>query len=78
MNPPGPYRSWVSSLREYIVDADFTLLSGQEAKVIYAHADAGEDYRVDFWLNNSRLCIPEWGQVSQTRNTTLGGLNLSS
>ena len=30
-NPPGPHRSWVSALSEYVIDVDFVLLSGQEA-----------------------------------------------
>jgi len=76
---PGPYRSWLTAgdLTEYTFEADFVLNSGQEAKFIYAHADTGEEYRVGFWLDRSRLCIPAWGQVWGTRNFTVGGLNLA-
>jgi hypothetical protein len=77
-SPAGPYRSWVAALWRYVIQFDYTPLSIGETKVIYAHADTGEEYRVDFWLNNSRLCIPEWGQAWQTRATTLGGLSLLS
>jgi hypothetical protein len=75
-SPAGPYRSWVSALSRYVIQVNYTPLSIGETKIIFAHADAGEEYRVDLWLNKSRLCIPEWGQGYQTRNTTLGGLNL--
>jgi hypothetical protein len=77
-SPQGPYRSWVAALWRYVIAVDYTPQSIGETKIVYAHADTGEDYRVDLWLNKSRLCIPEWGQVGQTRYTTLGGLNLSS
>jgi len=76
-SPEGPYRSWVTALWRYVIEFDYTPLSAGETRVIYAHADAGDDYRVDLWLNKSRLCIPEWGQAGQTRSTTLGGLNVS-
>ena len=62
-DPPGPYRSWVNAgdLTEYTFETDFALSSGQEAKFIYAHADTGEEYRVDFWLDRCRLSMPAWG-----------------
>jgi len=75
--PPGPYRSWANALPGYIVEVDCTPLHGEETKVIYAHADTSEDYRVDFWLDRSRLSIPAWGQTWGSRNVTLGGLTLS-
>ncbi len=85
VSPGGPYRTWVDSLSRclsedlnaYVVEVDCTPHSGTETKVIYAHADTSEDYRVDFWLDGSRLSIPAWGQGWSTRNVTLGGLNLS-
>jgi hypothetical protein len=78
-SPEGPHRSWVSAgiLSEYVVEVDFTPLSGEETKIVYAHADSGEEYRVDFFLDRSRLCIPAWGESWQTRNFEVGGLNLS-
>ena len=66
-SPEGPYRSWVAALWQYVIEFDYMPQSIGETKVVYAHADTGEEYRVDFWLNNSRLCIPEWGQAWQTR-----------
>jgi hypothetical protein len=77
-SPQGPYRSWVAALWRYVIAVDYTPQSIGETKIVYAHADTGEEYRVDLWLNKSRLCIPEWGQAGQTRSTTLGGLDLSS
>jgi hypothetical protein len=75
-SPAGPYRTWVDAIK-YIIEVDCTPVSGQQTKVIYAHADAGENYRVDFWLYQSRLTMPAWGQDWSTRNVTLGGLELS-
>ena len=75
-SPAGPYRTWVDAVK-YIIEVDCTPISGQQTKVIYAHADAGENYRVDFWLNQSRLCMPAFGEDWSTRNVTLGGLELS-
>ncbi len=75
-SPAGPYRSWVAALWRYVIAVDYTPQSIGETKIIFAHADTGEDYRLDLWLNKSRLCIPQWGEAWQTRTTTLGGLNL--
>jgi len=76
---PGPYRSWVKAgtVNEYTIEVDCTPVSGQETKVIYAHGDSTEDYRIDFSLTWSRLTIPKWGESWLTRATRLGGLNLS-
>jgi hypothetical protein len=75
-SPGGPYRAYVDAIK-YIIEVDCTPISGQQTKVIYAHADAGENYRVDFWLNQSRLTMPAFGEDWSTRNVTLGGLELS-
>jgi hypothetical protein len=75
--PAGPYRSWVNVISAYTIDIDCAIVSGEEAKVIYAHAADGENYRVDFWLNQSRLSIPAWGQPATTRQFTMGGLSLT-
>ena len=75
--PPGPYRSWVGVRAEYTIEVDCRAVSGEQTKVIYAHADTLEEYRVDFWLDRSRLCIPEWGQAWWTRSYEVGGLGLS-
>ena len=44
-DPPGPYRSWASAaeFREYTLEVDCTPLSGEQTRVIYAHAGATED-----------------------------------
>ncbi len=75
--PQGPYRSWVAAPTEYTIEVDCRAVSGEQTKVIYAHADTGEEYRVDFWLDRSRLCMPAWGQWWWTRSFEVGGLNLS-
>jgi photosystem II stability/assembly factor-like uncharacterized protein len=69
-DPPGPYRSWVNAgdFREYAIEVDWNPVSGEESKIIYAHADTSEEYRVDFWLDRCRLCMPAWGQAWDTRN----------
>ena len=72
-----PVRSWVNALGHYIIQVECTPVSGVETKIIYAHADSGENYRVDFWLDRSRLSIPAWGQDWSTRNFTVGGLTLA-
>ncbi|NQT84908.1 hypothetical protein HQ563_17970 [bacterium] len=85
VSPGGPYRTWVDSLSRclsedlsaYVVEVDCTPHSGTATKVLYAHADGSENYRVDFWLDRSRLSIPAWGQGWSTRNVTLGGLKFS-
>jgi len=78
-DPPGPYRSWANAgeLTEYTLEVDCTALSGMETKVIYAHADTTENYRVDFWLDRSRLSMPAWGQGWDARNFVVEGLKLS-
>jgi hypothetical protein len=75
--PAGPFRSWVGVPAEYTIEVDCRAVSGEQTKVIYAHADTMEEYRVDFWLDRSRLCIPEWGQGGWTRSYEVGGLSLS-
>lgn len=85
VSPGGPYRAWADALGRcltedltaYVLEVDCTPISGDATKVIYAHADTSENYRVDFWLDRSRLSIPAWGQDWSTRNVTLNGLNLS-
>lgn len=71
-----PVRSWVNALGHYIIQVECTPVSGLETKIIYAHADSGENYRLDLWLDRSRLSIPVWGQDWSTRNFTVGGLSL--
>ncbi len=77
--PGGPYRSWVDAgdLAEYSIEVDCTQIAGDETKIIYAHGDSSEDYRVDFWLEECRLCMPAWGEPWDTRTFTVGGLDLS-
>ncbi len=72
-DPPGPYRSWVTatSLTEYIIEVHWTRLSGDEVRIIYAQADTGENYRVDFSPTTCRLCMPAAGQPWQTRYFTV-------
>ncbi len=74
--PPGPYRSWVNvgDMPEYTIEVDWNPVSGAETKVIYAHADASEEYRVDFWLTRCRLCMPAWGEGWDSRNWTVEDL----
>lgn len=75
-DPPGPYRSWVNAgdFREYAIEVDWNPVSGEESKVIYAHADNSEEYRVDFWLDACRLCMPAWGEAWDTRHWVVGEL----
>jgi len=78
-DPPGPYRSWVNAgdLQEYTIEVDCSLLSGYATKVIYAHADTYEWYRLDLWLDRTRITMPPRGDPSQPRQVTVWGLDLS-
>ena len=51
--------------------------TGKETKVMYAHADTPENYRVDFLLDGSKLCMPRWGERWPTWYVETGGVNLS-
>ena len=75
-DPPGPYRSWVNAggFQEYTLEVDCNPVSGEQTKIIYAHADTSEEYRVDFWLDRCRLCMPAWGEAWDTRNWVVAEL----
>jgi photosystem II stability/assembly factor-like uncharacterized protein len=77
--PPGPYWSWVDAgaLREYTIEVECIPLSGMETKVIYAHADSSESYRIDLWLGGSRLTMPRWGEEWPSRYFMAEGLQLA-
>ena len=79
LDPPGPYRSWVhvGNFTEYTLEVECTSMPGAETKVIYAHGDTTDAYRVDVWLDRCRLSIPAWTQSWETRNFTVGGLDLA-
>jgi hypothetical protein len=79
IDPPGPYRSWVDAgeLLEYAVEVDCATVAGEETKIVYAHADSSEDYRVDIWLNECRLTMPAWGEPWDSRTFVTDGLGLS-
>jgi len=76
--PPGPYYSWVDAgdYTDYMVEVDFVLPGGGTAQVVYAHADTGTNYRVDFAANEVRVCVPVWGEDWFSRSFTTNVENL--
>jgi len=69
-NFPGSSRSWVAAgdYNAYVVEVEFTPLTEGTTTVIYAHGDTGDDYRVDFMPDGTRLCIPAWGENWESRS----------
>ncbi len=79
-DPGEDCRSWKEAGQlggiAYTLEVEFTRVPDQEglsgeSRIYYAHADGAGDYRVDFFDNSCRLCIPQWGSGWQSRKFTV-------